>query len=665
MSKINIYRFKRDGKNLNPEDLINKNYLEKLKEHEIYQKRESGDKEDLKYNIDENNFLIPKSYLYIKNTEDNYILFHKKERKINNRKYTIISGNYIYPKPPWSSLAEESIFQKHKLSPFCLIFLYPVPQKGKPKDLVWVISYGTGNLVLNTKSATPDFGLNIAKKSTDPSNITAIRSATITRKPRVNNSTISGGGSLAEHGYDKLSTIPAKVTGRAKNSYRKLGKNLFSGGINLLSSIKESLSINSIDEYINAILEYCEYCEEIYKEDNNAEKNTFSRFIDISSEDQQKLNKGIFDSIRKGQSSEYELYMSYPEDFDYMEELYSLEARVYPECKKHKNKNESIYLDILGAGKYKNLDLEEIINFLKGLNNNCPNCTLENSKIMITFNNQNEKFWNLTDWISGTFSYSDLDDTEDKNQKEYYYIYNGKWLKAENVLVNEMEEYFDKLHNKQHKEYRIFNEILLKTARCAVKENLTPAGNICEEYFNIILTENLQNESSEIHDKGNVVLLDMGNDRTNGIKISSSGNEVIEVSDIYAHKGVYIHVKNQAGVSRNLSHLMTQSYTSTRYIVDDKQDSYKKITDLLKDKHKDLFDQINPSDIKIERVILVLIFKKSIKKNNGSLLTPLKQIPLYQHIKSLESMGVEVCFLAISQQDAIDWYSSDKDREFK
>lgn len=140
----------------------------------------------------------------------------------------------------------------------------------------------------------------------------------------------------------------------------------------------------------------------------------------------------------------------------------------------------------------------------------------------------------------------------------------------------------------------------------------------------------------------------------------------MEISDVYINKGTYIYVKNHAD-SNTVSHLINQSYMSAKYM--QYSPNYKNILDKLKemsekeDSNKITvnsdFKHVKESDLHIKEFILVLIVDRDTRSKKNEKKFPLTlraQIPLYQHIVDLESMGIKVSLLTIIAYDAIEKY---------
>ena len=602
----------------------------------------------------------------IKSSSGN-VLYHKhiEEIEINDKKYisTIISGNYTHNSPEWKYLAEESIFNKTHLSPFCIIFLY---SKDTPK-IIWAYCYGAGYRILKTNMSTKDYGQKIALDSIDSERITLIERTNLINKTT---SKILRGGNSRDHKYDMNSELISSIGGKAKYNKDKI-KESFYGSNNFKTKIEATSE--KFEDDIKNLIKYCTEYELIYKKEYK--HNDLNYFYPTSKEEKEQLNEILTKDMQKGSSSGLNFDITYPQDLHNLVSDGDLmsKAVIKTPCQ---NTNHKIHeLDIQNI---EDLSLEFIRKFLndkrKDRKNNpyttdnipkpcLDNCDVNIKEIEIEIHMENEgkkvDSIPLFNWLCGSY---DIRKNSGSLEEGMYYLDNGTWKKPSKEYKQVVIEYFNKYNNNNNEYMRnILKQAAVDSVRSNTK-NGKKINKIDENVFNASLVKILKNDPKFCSKE--ISILDIGAIGSAGLDIGE--NSKMEISDVYINKGTYIYVKNHAD-SNTVSHLINQSYMSAKYM--QHSPNYKNILDKLKDMSgkedsnkitvNSDFKHVKESDLHIKEFILVLIvdnYTRSKKNEKKFPLTLRAQIPLYQHIVDLESMGIKVSLLTIIAYDAIKKY---------
>lgn len=644
--KINLYRFEIEfnGKKFNPKNLIN------IENIEVCSPKTNSTHDNIK-------------------SDDGDILCHKRTEEINldGKEYisTIISGNYKHNSPEWEYLADKSIFRKKHLSPFCIIFLYP---KDTP-NLIWACCYGAGHWILKKNMSTEDYGQRIAFDSIDNKHITHIGRRKIIGKNSITTSKIPQGGTIRDHKYDMHSESIHSVGGKAKYNKEIINRS-FRGSRNFVTTIE--VTDKKFEDNIKELIKHCTKYELIYKRESI--RNDLNYFYPANKEEKGKLNDILAKNIQSDLSNGLTFDITYPQD------LYNLlsdgdsisKAIIKAPCK---NTNHKIHeLDIQNI---EDLPLESICKFLNDsrkdrrenpyTTDNIPKPCLDSNdvnieEIEIEIHTENEGKKGdgipLFNWFMGSYDSG----KGNENLKEgMYYLDNGTWKKPSKKYEKVVMEYFDKYNNINKYMHTILKRTAVDSVRSYTK-NGKKINKIDEDVFNASLVKILKNDPKFCSKE--ISILDIGAIGSAGLDIGE--NSKMEISDVYINKGTYIYVKNHAD-SNTVSHLINQSYMSAKYM--QYSPNYKNILDKLKemsekeDSNKITvnsdFKHVKESDLNIKEFILVLIvdnYTRSKKKEKKFPLTLRAQIPLYQHIVDLESMGIKVSLLTIIAYDAIKKY---------
>ena len=596
------------------------------------------------------------------------ILYHKhiEEIELNDKKYisTIISGNYTHNSPEWEYLAEKSIFNKTHLSPFCIIFLY---SKDTPK-IIWAYCYGAGYRILKKNMSTKDYGQKIALDSIDNERITLLERTNLINKTT---SKILRGGNSRDHKYDMNSELISSIGGKAKYNKDKI-KESFYGSNNFKTKIEATSE--KFEDDIKNLIKHCTEYELIYRKEYK--HNDLNYFYPTSKEEKEQLNKILTKNMQKGSSSRLTFDITYPQDLHNLVSDGDLisKAVIKTPCK---NTNHKIHeLDIQNI---EDLSLKSIRKFLNDKRKNRKNnpyttdnipepcldsndVNIKEIEIEIHMENEGKKVDSipLFNWLCGSY---DIRKNSGSLEKGMYYLDNGTWKKPSKEYKQVVIDYFNKYNNNNNEYMR---NILEQTAIDSVRQYEDKNGNTVdktkEDVFNASLVKILKNDPKFCSKE--ISILDIGAIGSAGLDIGE--NSKMEISDVYINKGTYIYVKNHAD-SNTVSHLINQSYMSAKYM--QYSPNYKNILDKLKDMSgkgdsnkitvNSDFKHVKESDLHIKEFILVLIVDRDTRSKKNEKKFPLTlraQIPLYQHIVDLESMGIKVSLLTIIAYDAIEKY---------
>ena len=379
--------------------------------------------------------------------------------------------------------------------------------------------------------------------------------------------------------------------------------------------------------------------------------------------------------MQKGSSSGLNFDITYPQDLHNLVSDGDLmsKAVIKTPCQ---NTNHKIHeLDIQNI---EDLSLEFIRKFLndkrKDRKNNpyttdnipkpcLDNCDVNIKEIEIEIHMENEgkkvDSIPLFNWLCGSY---DIRKNSGSLEEGMYYLDNGTWKKPSKEYKQVVIEYFNKYNNNNNEYMRnILKQAAVDSVRSNTK-NGKKINKIDENVFNASLVKILKNDPKFCSKE--ISILDIGAIGSAGLDIGE--NSKMEISDVYINKGTYIYVKNHAD-SNTVSHLINQSYMSAKYM--QHSPNYKNILDKLKDMSgkedsnkitvNSDFKHVKESDLHIKEFILVLIvdnYTRSKKNEKKFPLTLRAQIPLYQHIVDLESMGIKVSLLTIIAYDAIKKY---------
>ena len=720
MVAVNIYRFtlpcnyseKDRHENCdNLMNILNQNYLgylyskkgetrnavsgEENKDNEEQNKSHSGCSDTSGSNIPENleklekYCLNDKKYFYVEDFESAKIL----------------SGQYIHRAPFWINLAHEDIFKESRVSPFCIIFIEQKIVKENQK-IIWAISYGCGYLLLDTSKATRDFGRGIALSEVDYKHITKLSTVSPSRKGKMTNTAISSGATPEEYSIDEIVDIPTRISGNTLKNNKT--ETTIHGGINLcitkgLNFKKDEGKIKNLNELKKLCEEYEEkyqnYMQEISSGGGNINLKKLGYYESLTLKEEKELKIALFKDILKNglKGENFDLYISYMPDFN-SEDL-NIESTViqFPGIKAKDRKNKAPkdinvnFFPILSSENITEITkfLEDNRDTLQGIpDNKLYDSFIKNIKVSFKGNDHPAK--NIFDYLSG-FYYN-------KDKDIYYYMACGRFYKTSETFQNKVNNFIENIFKNQDINYNHENDTK------KIKDLLDSAVGNCprhtvknKEYtviheadFNLQLADLIRDDNTSLPKKWshNSLLLDLGGNKDyNGVKpfeetndengdsssIKLKNNYPIELCDLYVHKGIYIHVKNNSTDAEGFSHLLNQSYTSTKWVLDSPDKSYPKIKDLIENLPERIYNKIkriqksdkNNTDkeidiktqekvkkivekfpeivthksLKPQEIVLVLLYRG----NEGNIpLSTLSQIALYHHIHNLEKLGVKV-----------------------
>lgn len=168
--------------------------------------------------------------------------------------------------------ADPNIFNIPYLSPFCLIFIKI--KKGDTGSIFYVISYGSGYLVLDRSKAVVSFGREIVRKLVEKDGITEMRQISPLQKGRLTVTAINSGGNLSEHTYDKMTAIPTGISGRVDKTKIEEPANqpinsrgIIQGNTNFSCLLSE---IGEKTEHIKNIINAVKFLEELNDKDSGS-----------------------------------------------------------------------------------------------------------------------------------------------------------------------------------------------------------------------------------------------------------------------------------------------------------------------------------------------------------------------------------------------------------
>lgn len=674
-----------------------------------YSEKDRHENCDNLINILNQNYL---GYLYSDKKPKN--LKKLEEYCLNDKKYfyvedfesaKILSGQYIHRKPFWINLAHKDIFKESRVSPFCIIFIEQDIVKENQK-IIWAISYGCGYLLLDTSKATRDFGRGIALSEVDYKHITKLSTVSPSRKGKMTNTAISSGATPEEYSIDETVDIPTRISGNTLKNNKT--ETTIHGGINLcitkgLNFKKDKTKIKNLNELKKLCEEYEEkyqnYMQEISSGGGNINLKKLGYYESLTLKEEKKLKIALFKDILKNglKGENFDLYISYMPDFN-SEDL-NIESTViqFPGIKAKDRKNKAPkdinvnFFPILSSENITEITkfLEDNRDTLQGIpDNKLYDSFIKNIKVSFKGNDHPAK--NIFDYLSGFYFNKDKD--------IYYYIVCGRFYKTSETFQNKVNNFIENIFKNQDINYNHENDTkkikdLLDSAvgncpRHTVKNKKYTV--IHEADFNLQLADFIRDDNTLLPKKWshNSLLLDLGGNKDyNGVKpfeetsdengnsssIKLKNNYPIELCDLYVHKGIYIHVKNNSTNAEGFSHLLNQSYTSTKWILDSPDKSYPKIKDLIEnlleridnkikriqksdknntDKEIDIKTQekvkkivkkfpekVKHKSLKPQEIVLVLLYRGN---EDNIPLSTLSQIALYHHIHNLEKLGVKV-----------------------
>lgn len=498
----------------------------------------------------------------------------------------ILSGLYKHTNPVWVEYANPNIFNIPYLSPFCLIFI-KIKTKGDTGSIFYVISYGSGYLVLDRSKAVVSFGREIVRKLVEKDGITEMRQISPLQKGRLTVTAINSGGNLSEHTYDKMTAIPTGISGRVDKTKIEEPANqpinsrgIIQGNTNFSCLLSE---IGEKTEHIKNIINAVKFLEELNDKDSGSLSELNYQEQVKNSDDIEKLDEALYQKISSGSSSE--IFIIPPLDIgklDTEDKTFSLSLNNLD----HKEEIEDWF----------SLSINHIKEFRKKY---IKSDGYKPIKIIMEAQNSDSKEKNIeysskiTNWLSAVLEF-----TLKGRKKEIYWLVDGMWYRISVPFLQELDKYFTDIEKEQGKNYPIFNEILKNTVNCLVNNS---GSNFPENKYNANLAKNIsQEQTSEFHKGINkALILDMGNVYNYGIHFyntESNKEKPNELADIFIADGTYIHVKNYTGGSQGISHLVSQSLLSTRWLIEHRESSIEKI-------HGQYFDKINSSSYKIQNYI--------------------------------------------------------------
>lgn len=498
----------------------------------------------------------------------------------------ILSGLYKHTNPVWTGYADPNIFNIPYLSPFCLIFI-KIKTKGYAGSICYVISYGSGYLVLDRSKAIVSFGREIVRKLVEEDGITEMRQISPLQKGRLTVTAINSGGNLSEHTYDKMTAIPTGISGRVDKTKFKEPANqpinsrgIIQGNTNFSCLLSE---IGERTEHIKNIINAVNFLEELNDKDSGSLSELNYQEQVKNSDDIKKLNKVLYQKISSGSSSE--IFITPPLDIRKLDT---------------EDKTFSLYLNNLDHKEeiddWLSLSINRIKEFMKKYIKSDGDKPV---KIIMEAQNSDSKEKNIeysskiTNWLSAVLEFP-----LKGGKKEIYWLVDGMWYRISVPFLQELDKYFTDIEKEQGGKYPIFNRILKNTVNCLVNNS---DSNFPENKYNAYLAKNIsQEQTSEFHEGINkALILDIGNVYNYGIHFyntKSNTEKPNELADIFIADGTYIHVKNYTGGSQGISHLVSQSLLSTRWLIENRESSIEKI-------HDHYFDKIDSSSYKIQNYI--------------------------------------------------------------
>ena len=661
MGNTNIYRY-----DLNNDevflDILNKNYLRRILGKDSNIKLEDLTRAKLSKTA---TIGIDQQEQDIENNSENIKLFyHKNYSKstiselvdTDSDSIDILSGIYKHPDPAWMKYADPNISNTPHLSPFHLEFVKTKTEKDG-NNIYYVVSYGSGYLVLDRSRASDSFGREIVRKLIKQNDITEMKQISPLRKGRQTTTTIYSGGSPSEHIYDEMTSIVTGISGRVDANTIKectnqpiASRSIIQGNTNLslrLPEIRKQKDINKVkNEHIKNIIDAVNFLEEIDSKDS-------SSFLELNKQEQIKdnndikiLNKELYKKIQE--DSDSEIFITPPFEIENLDT---------------ENKISLLFIDLdhkKELDDWPSLSIDNIKEFIK---NYAPIDGNKPIKIILKDTNSDseniEYSSEITNWLSAI-----LEHPLKGRKKEIYWLVNGKWYRIAAPFLQELDKYFTNIEEKQREKYPMFNEILNNTLN-----NLS--NNFSEPKYNAYLAKNIsQSPLSEFHEgMHKSLILDKGNVAKYHIKFYDKYNEL---ADLYIADGTYIHVKNYKGGAQGISHLVSQSLLSTRWLLEDRNASTKifksyfreikrgkhkgkrKIESYIDDNlnkgknknildiNKEVFKDFTGNEInykcesfEIKRVLLIILYSKKPLTNLG-------RVSLYHNIQKLKEYGIEV-----------------------
>lgn len=649
MGRMSIYRYT-ISYNETFLNILNRNYLKRILGKEF-----GGELKDLiaipaattvssgQQNVGNN---IENVRLFYHEMYDKY----KITESIDIESIDIISGMYKHPDPSWIKYANQNICNIPHFSPFCLIFI-KIKTEQNQGSIYYVVSYGSGYLVLDRSKAAASFGREIVRKLVEKDGITEMRQISPLKKGRLTVTAINSGGNLSEHTYDKMTAIPTGISGKVDETKIKEHANQ---PINSRGIIQGNTSFSFLlsengekTEHIKNIIKAVKFLEEMNNKDSGS-------LTDLDYQEQVKdnneikeLDKILYQKILKGSISK--IFITPPPDIKNLDtEGKTFSLFLNPD---HKEEIDDLF----------SLSVDYIKKFME---NYTKNEGIKPVKIIQEIQNPDsgektiEYSNKITNWLSAI-----LEHTLKGRKKEIYWLVHGKWYRIANPFLQELDEYFTNIEGKQGENYPMFNQILSNTLN-----NLN--NKFSESKYNAYLAKNIsQSPLSEFHEgKHKSLILDKGNVAKYHVKFYDKYNEL---ADLYVADGTYIHVKNYQGGAQGISHLVSQSLLSTRWLLEDRnastkifehyfreikkgkhkgkqkielyiEDSRNKDKDILKI-NKEVFKDFIGTEMnykcgsfKIKRVVLIILYKSE------NFLTNLGRVSLYHHIQQLREYGIEV-----------------------
>ena len=661
MGRINIYRYTLNKKETFP-NILNGNYITRISDGKLNIK-------DIKIEDLTGLTATPIIDFDQQNTGNNIksvkLFYHETYKKdiilldfideIDS--IDILSGSYKHTNPVWVEYADPNIFNIPYLSPFCLIFI-KIKTKGDTGSIFYVISYGSGYLVLDRSKAVVSFGREIVRKLVEKDGITEMRQISPLQKGRLTVTAINSGGNLSEHTYDKMTAIPTGISGRVDKTKIEEPANqpinsrgIIQGNTNFSCLLSE---IGEKTEHIKNIINAVKFLEELNDKDSGSLSELNYQEQVKNSDDIEKLDEALYQKISSGSSSE--IFIIPPLDIgklDTEDKTFSLSLNNLD----HKEKIEDWF----------SLSINHIKEFMKKYTKSDGYKPI---KIIMEAQNSDSKEKNIeysskiTNWLSAVLEF-----TLKGRKKEIYWLVDGMWYRISVPFLQELDKYFTDIEKEQEKNYPIFNEILKNTVNCLVNNS---GSNFPENKYNANLAKNIsQSPLSEFHEgMHKSLILDKGNVAKYHIKFYDKYNEL---ADLYIADGTYIHVKNYKGGAQGISHLVSQSLLSTRWLFEDRNASTKifksyfreikrgkhkgkrKIESYIDDNlnkgknkdilniNKEVFKDFTGNEInykcesfEIKRVLLIILYKSE------KPLTNLGRVSLYHHIQKLKEYGIEV-----------------------
>lgn len=567
----------------------------------------------------------------------------------------MLSGTYKHPNPTWMKYANQKIYNVPYLSPFCLIF---IKIKKYKNSICYVISYGSGYLVLDRGKAVDSFGLDIVRRLVKEDEITKMKQTSPLKKGLQTTTSIYSGGSLSEHTYDKINSILTGISGRVDETRIEeytnqpiTSRSIIQGGtgLSLLLPEKQEGMDKTKNEHIEDIIKTVKFLEDINNKDSVSLTDLDYQEQIKDNNEIKELDKILYQKIRKGSSSK--IFITPPPDIKNLDtEGKTLSLSLNPD---HSEEIDDLF----------SLSVDHIKKFMRNYTKNDGSKPVKiildiqnhyNGEKTIEYSNK------ITNWLSAI-----LEHTLKGRKKEIYWLVNGKWYRIAAPFLQELDKYFTDIEEKQREKYPMFNKILNNTLNSF-------SNNFSESKYNAYLAKNIsQSPLSEFHEgMHKSLILDKGNVAKYHIKFYDKYNEL---ADLYIADGTYIHVKNYKGGAQGISHLVSQSLLSTRWLLEDRNASTKifksyfreikrgkhkgkrKIESYIDDNlnkgknkdilniNKEVFKDFTGNEInykcesfEIKRVLLIILYKSE------KPLTNLGRVSLYHHIQKLKEYGIEV-----------------------